>query len=181
MRTIPGACGELVLPDECFDKLFQVGDCLVETGVDAVTPFFAETAGTCEFVGFVSFASESQPDDVCDQLSVIVRDIRPNTQVARGCAGYWLVEYQLEAVFFGYPALEAIGDEKYVPSVAAQENATRWLLGVGIALNDALWAEITNPTCDAIRATTKRSMSGMKPSGPRGQCAGWKSTITLAV
>ena len=186
MSLIPGPCGEIALPDGCSDEAFRIADCFVQTAVTALSGFWAEGPNDCsELKAFVAFAAEGQPDDLCNQVSVLIERFTPRYTGPRNCLSRFLeVRMRFEAVFAIYPAVEDLGNGQfYVPTPDEQEAANRWLYSVGVTLFNALLSETEASTCDALvdlrtRANNWR-LSDFVPVGPRGQCAGWRTTITF--
>lgn len=184
MRMIPSSCGDFVVPDDCVDDAFQIAKCLVEVGMDALTPFAPEITGECPpFVGFVTFASGRHPDDLCDQLTVSIEEISPRVIGKQGiakCIVRWIVKFRFEVTFGNYPMIEQRGDEIFIPSPEYQEASARWMYAYGVALTAALMGELASPTCTALQGRAG-AMAPLKPSGPLGGCAGWWTSITVEI
>lgn len=185
MRVLPTSCGDLVLPEECQDGAFLIADCLVDIGMSALTPFAPAISGMCApFIGFVTFADVNAPADECNQLTVAIDQIAPTKlggTAAMVCAGFWRVRYRVDAVFADFPTIQRIEDSIYLPSVQSIENSARWLYAIGVALTQAYAEEISGPSCAGIQAASNRQMTPVTPSGPRGGCAGWRTTITVDI
>lgn len=180
MRIIPDACGPLVLPDGCFDGLYMLGDELVDIGLTAIQPFFPALPGDCTFPGFVGFGDRPQPDDQCNQLTALLQWIdRVPVGPPNACITRWSTSWRIEVVFLVYPHVEDMNVKIFLPSIEEQEVANRWLLAVGAALADGYGSAFNAPSGPALIATDSRSMGRLKPSGPRGLCAGWNFEATI--
>jgi len=182
MSLIPGPCGDLVLPDDCTDGLYLLADCFVCAGMEAIRPYLPQPDGSCDpFVGFVAFSQNTQPDDICNQLTVLVSKLSPKFRKLPGCnIGSVSVLMRLEAIFAVYPMVEEIESGQFhLPDPEVQATANRWLYSVGISLFNAIHDLVSTPdSCDGMSVATSYAMGDFLPSGPRGGCAGWNTTIT---
>lgn len=178
MEVLPGVCTDFAVPDDCFDQAFQIADCLATATLSAVYPFFPDDGGCETIKSFVAFSASGQPDDCCNQISVLIEKISP--QGRQKCWTHWFLSYRIEAVFSCYPGITADANgEVYLPSVQAQEAANRWIYAVGFAIAAAVWEAASSPSCPALMAASNIKVGDLMPSGPRGSCAGWNMTVSL--
>ena len=182
MTLIPGPCGDVSLPDECFDYPYQAASCILDAAREAIEDFIPSLPECENFVSFVTFSASGQPDDTCNQLTVLIEYFRPKALGRKQCATRWEVKMRVELVVAGYPEVEPIAEGQFVyPTAAAQDAAARWMYALGLAFTLGIQDVLRSPSCEELQRATNRTMSDVKAAGPRGGCAGWVTTITFEV
>lgn len=170
--------------------LFDMGEDILDTGMEALEPFMVADEGCPDCPAFDGFVSHGEPPihpDHCDVLAVWLVDFAPYADdqkvsvpgPARGMIQSWRAHWRVELWEDCYPLIQ--GDEQpEIPELGLYNEIHRHIYAHGLALYNALFLAWRDNTIfgDGNGACIDLLWGQLTPIEPRGTCAGWAFDLT---
>jgi hypothetical protein len=177
MALIPAIpCEGLDAPEGC-TNLFEMGQIILDAGLEALAPYEVEGGCGGSLDGYVSIG-EPTPG-CCDILAVHLLSYgptyrsgstNPTAQLAR-----WLAVWKVDLFEGCYPLDVGVAQPSGIPL----DNLHQWgehSHAHGLAVYDSVWQAWR--AGDGLSACDRVELGPLTPIAPSGTCAGWTFTVT---